>query len=102
MSRKFRQLAPPAVALAGAVWPWLAQIGQGRGGFYSYDFLENLLGLDIHSTDRIHQEWQDVQAGDHVHLAPAASSDLEVVRVDRSALVLRVPPDSPPGPFDFT
>jgi len=75
----------------------------GRGGFYSYDFLENLLGLDIHSTDRIHQEWQEIQAGDHVHLAPAASSDLEVVRVDRgSALVLRVPPDSPPGPFDFT
>ncbi|MGN6440386.1 MAG: SRPBCC family protein [Arthrobacter sp.] len=153
MSRKFRQLAAPAVALAGAaasaawfrryylrwgatdaetggalpgddvlpnpdllatravtvrapagaVWPWLAQIGQGRGGFYSYDFLENLLGLDIHSTDRIHQEWQDIQAGDHVHLAPAASSDLEVVRVDTgSALVLRVPPDSPPGPFDFT
>ena len=90
-------------APAEAVWPWLAQMGQGRGGFYSYDFLENLLGLDIHSTDRIHHEWQDIQAGDHVHLAPAASSDLQVARVDTgSALVFRVPPDSPPGPFDFT
>jgi len=90
-------------APAEAVWPWLAQMGQGRGGFYSYDFLENVLGLHIHSADRIQPEWQDIQAGDHVHLAPAASSDLEMALVDKgSALVLRVPPGSPPGPFDFT
>jgi len=90
-------------APADAVWPWLAQMGQGRGGLYSYDFLENLLGLDIHSADRIHPEWQDIHAGDHFHLAPAASADLEVALVDAgSSLVLRVPPDSPPGPFDFT
>lgn len=99
-------LATRAVTIkapAGAVWPWLAQMGQGRGGFYSYDFLENFPGLDIHSADLIHPEWQDIQAGDHVHLAPAASSDLEAALVDEgSALVLRVPPGSPPGPFDFT
>ena len=35
------------------VWPWIAHLGQGRCGFYSYDFLENLLGCDSHSTDRI-------------------------------------------------
>jgi hypothetical protein len=29
---------------ADAVWPWIAQLGQGRGGFYSYDALENLTG----------------------------------------------------------
>jgi hypothetical protein len=40
-------------ASAGQVWPWIAQLGQGRGGFYSYDFLENLAGCDIHSADRI-------------------------------------------------
>ena len=39
--------------------PWIAQLGQGRGGFYSYDFLENLVGCDIHSADRIVPEWQD-------------------------------------------
>lgn len=90
-------------APAHAVWPWLAQMGQGRGGLYSYDFLENLAGLDIHSADRIHPEWQDIKSGDRFHLAPAASADLEVGLVDTgSALVLRVPPDSPPGPFDFT
>ena len=88
-------------APAHAVWPWLAQMGQGRGGLYSYDFLENLAGLDIHSADRIHPEWQDIKSGDRFHLAPAASADLEVGLVDTgSALVLRVPPDSPPGPLD--
>ncbi|HSN36516.1 MAG TPA: SRPBCC family protein [Arthrobacter sp.] len=86
-----------------AVWPWLAQMGQGRGGLYSYDFLENLAGLDIHSADRIHPEWQDIKVGDRFHLAPAASADLEVGLVDQgNALVLRVPPGSPPGPFDFS
>lgn len=90
-------------APANDVWPWLAQMGQGRGGLYSYDFLENLAGLDIHSADRIHPEWQDIKAGDRFHLAPAASADLEVGLVDQgNALVLRVPPGSPPGPFDFS
>ncbi len=45
----------PAVTIGAprdAVWPWLAQIGQGRGGLYSYDDLENLLGLEIRSADR--------------------------------------------------
>jgi hypothetical protein len=37
------------------VWPWLIQIGQGRGGLYSYDGLENLAGCDIHSAERIIQ-----------------------------------------------
>src|SRR6478752_5231112 len=38
------------------VWPWIAQLGQSRGGFYSYDFLENLVGCDIHSSDRVISE----------------------------------------------
>ena len=37
-------------AAADRVWPWIAQLGQGRGGFYSYDRLENLVGCDIHSA----------------------------------------------------
>lgn len=51
-------------APADSVWPWLAQIGQDRGGFYSYDRLERLVGDDIHNADRIHPEWQTVQEGD--------------------------------------
>jgi hypothetical protein len=30
-------------APADLIWPWIAQLGQGRGGFYAYDWLENLL-----------------------------------------------------------
>lgn len=40
-------------APAAAVWRWLVQIGADRGGFYSYDRLENLFGLGIHSADEI-------------------------------------------------
>ena len=57
-------------ASADQVWPWIAQLGQGRGGFYSYDFLENLVGCNIHSADRIVPEWQNVAVGDEVRLAP--------------------------------
>ncbi len=52
------------------VWPWLVQIGQGRGGFYSYDFIENALGLNIHNADRIAPEFQNLKVGDLVPLAP--------------------------------
>jgi hypothetical protein len=53
-------------APADSVWPWLAQLGQDRGGFYSYDRLERLIGDDVHNADRIHAEWQTVQPGDLV------------------------------------
>lgn len=43
-------------APADLIWLWIAQLGQGRGGFYSYDWLENLLGLDMHSADRVVSE----------------------------------------------
>ncbi|MFP4513839.1 MAG: hypothetical protein ACLFRV_12900 [Acidimicrobiales bacterium] len=48
------------------VWPWLAQIGQGRGGFYSFDGLENLIGCDIHSTQQILPDQQNLAVGDIV------------------------------------
>jgi hypothetical protein len=53
-----------------AVWPWLIQMGQGRGGLYSYDWLENLFGLGIHSADRILPEFQNLEVGDILPLAP--------------------------------
>jgi hypothetical protein len=46
------------------VWPWIVQIGQGRGGFYSYEWLENIFGLDIHNADQVLPEYQDLAAGD--------------------------------------
>jgi hypothetical protein len=53
-------------APADSVWPWIAQLGQDRGGFYSYDWLERLLGDRITNADRIHPEWQTIQPGDLV------------------------------------
>ena len=52
-----------------AVWPWLAQIGENRGGFYSYSVLERAVGAHIRNADAIHQEWQDVRVGDTIWLA---------------------------------
>lgn len=54
------------------VWPWLAQIGQTRGGFYSYTSLENLVGCQMKNADHIVPEWQSLQAGDVVWLHPKA------------------------------
>src|SRR5829696_10448455 len=52
--------APPA-----AVWPWLAQMGPSpRGGAYTYDWIENVLGLNMHSTGRVLPEFQHPQVGD--------------------------------------
>jgi hypothetical protein len=51
--------APPA-----AVWPWLVQMGSGRGGAYTYDWIENLLGLEMHSVDRVLPELQHLEVGD--------------------------------------
>jgi len=57
-------------APAAAVWPWIVQIGQGRGGLYSYDWLENLVGCDIHSTNWIIPELQYLEVGDIIRLGP--------------------------------
>ncbi len=59
-------------APAAKVWPWLVQIGQHRGGFYSYTWLENLVGCQMHNADRIVPEWQELKAGDEVWLHPKA------------------------------
>jgi hypothetical protein len=57
--------APPA-----AVWPWLVQMGSGRGGAYTYDWIENLFGLDMHSADEILPQFQRLAAGDVLPLGP--------------------------------
>ncbi len=57
--------APPA-----AVWPWLVQMGSGRGGVYTYDWIENLVGLNMHSTRQILPQFQNVKVGDELPLGP--------------------------------
>ena len=74
-------------AAAEAVWPWVAQIGQDRGGFYSYAWLENLAGCRMRNAERIHPEWQRRAAGDTVLLHPATG--LKILRFEPGrALVL--------------
>lgn len=78
--------APPA-----EVWPWLVQLGADRGGFASYDWLENLFGLGIHSADDIVERWQDLGVGDVVYGNRARTGGWYVmdVRPDE-ALVLQI------------
>jgi len=56
-------------APASDVWPWLVQIGQGRGGFYSYDRLEDLARLGIRSADTVVPHLQGLAPGDTVRLS---------------------------------
>jgi hypothetical protein len=90
-------------APAHEVWPWIAQLGQGRGGLYSYDLLENLAGCQMHSADRIVSEWQALDVGDEVRLHPDVPLEVAIVEPGR-ALVLRggVPIGDTPPPYDFT
>jgi hypothetical protein len=87
--RKLSTRAVTIRASAAAIWPWLAQIGQGRGGLYSYDWLENLAGCDIHTADRVVPELQDLRAGDIVRLGPEGYPAYPVAAVEPGcALVL--------------
>lgn len=63
-------LAVSVAAPRSQVWPWLVQMGQGRGGFYTYEWIENILGAHIHNTDAILDPLQDLKVGDWVWLTP--------------------------------
>jgi len=70
------------------VWPWIAQIGQGRAGFYSYAWLENLVGCRIVNADAIHAEWQELKPGDGVKLHPDFPAIPVVIAEKNRALIL--------------
>jgi hypothetical protein len=72
------------------VWPWLVQLGADRGGFYSYDWLENLFGLEIQSADAIVPNWQRLEVGDRVFSDRARQNGWIVVQVvPDEALVMK-------------
>ena len=80
------------------VWPWILQIGQDRGGFYSYTFLENLIGCEMQNTAHIVPEWQNRAVGDTVwfatpnHFSGQAKMIAAIVEPHR-AMVLATPAD---------
>lgn len=55
------------------IWPWLVQIGQGRGGYYSYDWLENMAGLKMKSAIAINPAWQHLKVGDIIPAEPGGT-----------------------------
>ena len=78
-------------ASAAEVWPWLVQLGQGRGGFYSYEWLENLVGCQIHNADHIITEFQHLEVGDSVRLHPRSEYPYVVIAIEAGrALVLQI------------
>jgi hypothetical protein len=78
--------APPE-----AVWPWIVQLGADRGGFYSYDWLEDLFGLGIHSATEVVPAWQERAVGDLVFADAAGSGGWYVVDLrPGEALVLEM------------
>jgi hypothetical protein len=48
------------------VWPWLMQIGQDRSGFYSYTFLENLIGCEMPEIHQLRSDWPSRHPGETV------------------------------------
>jgi hypothetical protein len=78
--------APPS-----AVWPWLAQMGCDRAGWYSWDRLDN---AGVPSAQRIHPEWQDVAVGDRWISTQSGATWFEVAAVEPERfLALRAPID---------
>ncbi|OZC34026.1 hypothetical protein [Gordonia polyisoprenivorans] len=87
--------APPS-----SVWPWIAQLGQNKAGFYSFEGLENLVGCQITGASRIHPEWQDVAVGDRFTLHPDIALRVAEVEPGRSLVVSSQGADAP-GDMDF-
>lgn len=76
--------APP-----NSIWPWLVQLGPGRGDVYTYDWIENLLGLNIHSADQILPEFQGLAAGDAQTLGNKGPVMRVAIKESNQCLVLR-------------
>ncbi|MGZ8734093.1 MAG: hypothetical protein ACXW1M_02785 [Acidimicrobiia bacterium] len=79
-------------APADAVWPWIAQVGADKAGFYSYQWLENIPGCDVRNAETIHDEWA-VKPGDQLMLHPKMPPlPVEVVEPGR-CFVAHAPPE---------
>lgn len=75
-------------APASEVWAWVVQLGQGRGGFYSYEWLENLFAADIHNAENIVPEYQNLKVGDRISFQRDGPSTVVTYIEPERALVL--------------
>lgn len=75
-------------ASAASVWPWIAQIGADRAGFYSYQALENLAGCNVQNAEAVHPEWA-ARVGDTLMLHPDPKAPrLRIVAAEPSRYLL--------------
>jgi hypothetical protein len=88
-------------APASTVWSWLVQIGQGRGGLYSYERLENLVGCDMHNADRIIPEYQHLEVGDKIRLVPEGRDPYFLVSAIEPGRAIILGGDAPPTTWAF-
>jgi hypothetical protein len=65
-SRMRGTLAVTVNAPREKVWPYLAQLGQRRAGFYAFDWLERLFGFHIYNTFKVIDEWQNMFPGEYI------------------------------------
>jgi hypothetical protein len=73
------------------VWPWIVQMGQDRAGLYSYDWLENLCGLQFRNADHIVADWHHLDIGDQIRAAPPKAGPeggFTVVALEPQQLIL--------------
>ncbi len=70
------------------IYPWLVQMGKGRGGLYSYDFLDRLFGiLDAASSKAIIPEFQDLKAGDEIPVGRGGNFPVADLKKDEFLLL---------------
>jgi hypothetical protein len=86
------------------IWAWLAQIGQEKGGLYTYQRLENLAGCRIHNAQQIEPQWQNPRPGDNVRLGPKGYPLFRITAVEPNrALIMQAcdPAKEEPGPASW-
>lgn len=87
------------------VWPWVAQLGQNKAGFYTYTGFENAIGCRMVNADRIVAEWQFPQPGNEFRLHPDLTLIVDSVEPNRVLVVRNPRPGEATGPdlpFDFS
>ena len=78
--------ASPSTPLPSKVYPWIAQIGQNKAGFYSYEILENIVGCQMHNTYRLVPEWQKLEVGSQLQMHPMGGIPITAVYPEQGYL----------------
>jgi hypothetical protein len=86
-------------APASEVWGWIAQLGQERGGMYSYELLENIAKCQMHNADRVVPDWE-MKVGDQMRMGPQGYPVNQVIALERNRWLLMAGADLKTGIAD--